>query len=298
MSGPSKKQIARFKRLVWNHYRMHGRNLPWRRTRDPYRILVSEFMLQQTQVERVRAKYASFLRSFPTVRALARASLAEVLVAWQGLGYNRRAQNLLRLAREVVNRYGGKIPRTEEELRALPGVGQSTAGAVMAFAFNRPSVFIETNVRAAFIDFFFPSARKVSDREIEPLVEAALDRRNPREWYYALFDYGVYLKSVKPGVGERSAHYKKQSKFAGSRRQMRGAIVRLLAGRKRGLTVGEITERIGRPSGLVRGAVDDLFKEGFLEKRGRLYLLSGTGVRNKNGNIPGENVKKVRFNRL
>ncbi|MBN2353741.1 MAG: A/G-specific adenine glycosylase [Spirochaetales bacterium] len=270
----SKKKIENFRRLVWEYYRVHGRDMPWRRTRDPYRVLVSEFMLQQTQVERVKKKYPEFLKLFPNVSALARAPLPAVLSAWQGLGYNRRARNLLLCAREIVRRHGGKVPWTEEALLALPGVGRSTAGAVLAFAYNLPSVFIETNVRAAFIDFFFPEAKKVSDREIIPLVEAALDARNPREWYFALFDYGVHLKSVKPGVGERSAQYKKQSKFEGSRRQIRGAMLRLLTGRRRGMTFREMAKELGKEGEVVRSVLEELEREGFLRKIRNQYVIT------------------------
>lgn len=272
----SKKRIERFQRLVWEHYRAHGRSaadLPWRRTRDPYRILVSEFMLQQTQVNRVKGKYTAFLKAFPTVRALAGAAFTGVLAAWQGLGYNRRARNLQRCAREIVARHGGKAPRTVEELLLLPGVGQSTAGAILAFAYDRPSVFIETNVRAAFIDFFFPRAKKVSDREIRPLVAAAVDRKNPREWYYALFDYGVYRKRLRPGLGERSSHYKKQPPFRGSRREARGAVLKSLAGRKRGLTMGEIARELGKEGDVVRGVLDELEREGFIVKSSGRYAI-------------------------
>jgi len=269
----SKKQIETFKRLVLNYYRSSGRDMPWRRTRDPYRVLVSEFMLQQTQVERVKKKYPEFLKSFPTVRALARAPLAAVLAAWQGLGYNRRARNLLLCAREIVRRHGGKVPQTAEELLALPGVGRSTAGAVVAFAYNLPSVFIETNVRAAFIDFFFPKAEKVSDREILPIVESTLDAKNPREWYFALFDYGVYLKSMRPGLGEKSAHYKKQSKFEGSRRQVRGVALRLLGGRRQGRSVREIVKELGRGGDVVQSVLEELEREGFVRKNHDRYMI-------------------------
>jgi A/G-specific adenine glycosylase len=272
------KKFDRFRRLVWAYYREHGRSakdLPWRGTRDPYRILVSEFMLQQTQVERVKTKYAAFLKSCPTLRSLASASQTDVIAAWLGLGYNRRARNLLLCAREVMERHGGKIPRTETELLALPGIGQSTAGAVLAFAFGLPSVFIETNIRSAFIHFFFSRKQKVSDREIIPLLEATVDRNNPREWYYALFDYGVHLKIRDPAIGTRSSHFKKQSPFKGSRREVRGAILKLLAAEK-SMTGAAIAKRLGKERELTTGVLEELCRDGLLEKQAGRYAISGS----------------------
>ena len=147
----------KFKDTVWKYYREHGRSdLPWRKTTDPYRILVSEVMLQQTQVERVIPYYTRFLKKFPTVRALAKAPLSQVLIAWQGLGYNRRAKMLHEAAKEVVRGHGGLFPRTALELEKLPGVGPYTAHAVAAFAYNEDGICIETNIRTAVTHHFFP----------------------------------------------------------------------------------------------------------------------------------------------
>src|SRR3989344_2854344 len=190
----SPARVWRFRSEVYSFYRRNKRALPWRLTKNPYHILVSEIMLQQTQVDRVKPKYREFLKIFPTIRALAASPLSKVLWTWSGLGYNRRAAALKKCAEEIMRGYKGRIPDTMEELDALPGVGHHTAGAIMAFAFNKPVVFIETNIRSVFIHHFFQKREKVSDLELEPLIAQTLDRRAPRRWYSALMDYGSALK--------------------------------------------------------------------------------------------------------
>ncbi len=216
-------RIKKFQETVYTYYRAHKRDLPWRRTKNPYYILVSEIMLQQTQVERVRAYYATFIQTFPTPQALADAPLPDVLRLWKGLGYNRRAINLKRCAEEVVKR--GSFPRTYDELLELPGIGQSTAGALMNFAFNIPTPFIETNIRSVFIHAFFRDRTDVSDKELASLIEQSIDREHPREWFYALYDYGTHLKKTVGNQNVRSKHYKKQSTFKGSRRELRAKVL-------------------------------------------------------------------------
>ncbi len=224
------KKEQKFVEIVWEYYRRHGRHrLPWRRTKNPYRILVSEIMLQQTQVERVIPKYALFLKQFPTITALARAPLGEVLRAWQGLGYNRRAKMLHLCAQNIVNEYGGRFPKTHSALIALPGIGHYTAGAVIAFAYNEGISIIETNIRTAIIHRFFHDDTDVPDTDIQKYVARTLDTENPREWYYALMDYGAHLKKTIGNQNSRSKHYTKQSTFKNSDRQIRGAIVRYLS---------------------------------------------------------------------
>ncbi len=258
----SPEEIQSFRATVYEHYRRFGRDMPWRKTRDPYRILVSEVMLQQTQVRRVLVKYEEFLRAFPTIRSLAEASPARVVDAWLGLGYNRRALALHRLARIVVAR-GGEIPREPEELQALPGVGPATAGAVAAYAFDRPAVFVETNIRTVFIHHFFPSRRSVSDREILPLVAQTLDQANPREWYWALMDYGASLKSRAANPSRRSAHYRRQAPFEGSHRQLRGRILRATASGG-AIPLRELASSLGVNPAYLAAAVHELADEGFL----------------------------------
>lgn len=220
---------AAFKKLILDYWRRHGRHdLPWRRTTDPYRILVSEVMLQQTQVPRVIDKYSEFLRSFPTFRALAAASPARVLKVWQGLGYNRRALMLRRCARAVVGEHNGKLPGEYSVLRTLPGIGPYTAGALLAFAFNKPYPIIETNIRRVYLHHYVPRSRNVTDAALMPLVARTMDRRDPRRWFSALMDYGTHLAATVANPNRRSRHHVRQSVFEGSVRQLRGRILRQL----------------------------------------------------------------------
>lgn len=272
MPLPRKSSRDAFVRDVRAAYAAHGRHdLPWRKTRDPYRILVSEVMLQQTQVERVRGFYVRFLERFPDFATLAAAPASAVIGAWQGLGYNRRALALQRTAREVVARFGGRLPRRYEDLVALPGIGPYTAGAVRAFAWNEPGVFLETNVRAAYLDRFFPDSERVHDRDLVPLVEATLDREDPRAWYWALMDYGAHLKATKGNATRRSAAYARQSRFAGSDRQLRGRLLRLLADEPR--TAEDLAVLDPDPERLAR-ILGDLEREGFLNLRRGRYRLA------------------------
>lgn len=232
---------ADFQEVVWDYWRQNGRlELPWREKPSPYNVVVSELMLQQTQVERVVPKFLEFTKRFPGFPALARAPLSDVLIAWQGLGYNRRAKYLHGLAKEVV-RLGG-LPDTIEELVKLPGIGRNTAGAILAYAFDQPVVYIETNIRTVYLHHFFADRFDIDDKELLPIIERTLDRDEPRAWYSALMDYGTYLKKQGLGRIDASKHYKKQSKFNGSIRQMRGAILRALANGS--LTLDELKEEV------------------------------------------------------
>lgn len=219
---------ARFRQLVLNYYKAHGRSFPWRTTTDPYKILVSEIMLQQTQASRVVGKYQSFIKKFPTIEKLAKASTTAVLKEWQGLGYNRRGLALKQTAVEVMKQYKGKIPHQYEELLKLPGIGPATAGDILAFAWNKPVIVIETNIRTVFLHHFFPKQNNVSDQEILPLLKKTLDKKNPRRWYWALMDYGAFLKKTESNPSRRSRHYTRQSPFKGSNRELRSKILKYL----------------------------------------------------------------------
>ncbi|MDP2704942.1 MAG: A/G-specific adenine glycosylase [Patescibacteria group bacterium] len=216
-----------FAKEIWRYYRKHKRSFPWRKTKNPYRILVSEVMLQQTQAERVIPKYEQFLKEFPNFSSLAQSPLSKVLRVWKGLGYNRRALYLKKTAKIVLERHGGKMPRKKESLLLLPGIGEATAGDILAFAWNIPSVVIETNIRSVFIHFFFLREQRVSDKEIAILVKETLPKKNVREWYYALMDYGAHLKE-KENPSRQSAHHTKQSPFKGSNRQLRSALLQYI----------------------------------------------------------------------
>ncbi len=288
--------LEEFRARVFLAGRELYRDLPWRRTRDPYAIWVSEAMLQQTQVSRVDGRWQSWLERFPSVDALAAASSADVLAEWQGLGYNRRALALWKAAQQVCETHAGQMPTGEAELRTLPGIGPATAAGIRAFAYDAPGVYLETNVRTVFLHELFAEAHDVPDSALVPLVRdacpgpvqletpsrgrAAKASRGdgpfatpsergeagasalsaafggvqegqapaisvsieipgadvlctPRSWYYALLDYGAYLKKTVPNPSRRSRSNVRQSKFEGSHRQKRAAVLRLL------LAVGE-----------------------------------------------------------
>ncbi len=264
MKNLSSHDIRLFRKTVGKYYREYGRDLPWRRTRNPYRILISEFMLQQTQVERVIPKYRAFSKQFPNFGALDRASLAEVLMAWQGLGYNRRALMLKKSAARVVRDYQGKLPADPKLLDELPGIGKGTAGAIAAFAFQVPASFIETNIRRVFLFFFFRNEKDVPDADILDLISQTLDAKNPAEWYYALMDYGAMLgRREKENPNRRSRHYTKQSRFEGSDRQLRGKILRMVLNKNR-FSVVKIAQETKEPKTRVKKILAGLKKDGFL----------------------------------
>lgn len=256
----SKKQITDFQLTIWDYYDQHARVMPWRSDPSFYHVLVSELMLQQTQVSRVIPKFEAFVRQFPTIESLATAQLADVIIAWQGLGYNRRAKYLHNAAQSIV-KHG--IPDTVDQLIALPGVGINTAGAIRAYVFNQPVAYIETNIRTVYIHEFFAHRHDVRDSEILAYVTQTIDADNPREWYYALMDYGVYLKQTDNHLAQ-SRQYKKQSPLRGSVREMRGRIVRLLS---RGtMTEPCLVEACGHDD-RVKKALDGLLRDGLIEKR-------------------------------
>lgn len=233
-----------FRSFVWGKGIELYRDLPWRRTRDPYAIWLSEVMLQQTQVTRVDGRWQRWLERFPTVEALATAPQGDVLEEWQGMGYNRRALSLHRAARAIVEG-GTGFPHDEAALLALPGVGPATAAGVRAFAFDLPGVYLETNVRTVFLHELFPNYDGVADNQLIPYVRCACPQDAPRSWYYALLDYGVWLKRTVPNPSRRSRAHTKQKRFEGSHRQKRGEVIRiLLAAHGNGVTEQLVTERL------------------------------------------------------
>jgi A/G-specific adenine glycosylase len=264
-----------FQNLVWRHYRQNGRHdLPWRKSNDPYRILVSEVMLQQTQVERVIPFYQNFLAAFPTLANLAKAPLSDVLKAWQGLGYNRRAKMLHQAAKKVVTDFGGVFPKTAEALDVLPGVGPYTARAVAAFAHNDDGIFIETNIRTVITHHFFPKKKKVSDEEVLKILTKVYPKGKAREWYAALMDYGSFLKRSGVKLNARSKHYTKQKTFKGSNREARGAILKELSrgSRSESRLLGLLGD--DRKTQL-KEQLTKLVNEGMVCKQGRLLMLPG-----------------------
>ena len=269
----SRAKIDGFRNTIRDYYQSHGRSLPWRNTRDPYRILVSEIMLQQTQVGRVIEKYGQFLSAFPDFASLALAPLRDVLSVWQGMGYNRRAIALKRIAGEVTTYHEGMLPSSEELLLRMPGIGKATASSIAAFAYNKPTVFIETNIRRVFIHFFFNDRENIRDADILPIVEQTLDRANPREWYYALMDYGSLLKTTAQNPNRKSAHYKRQESFEGSRRQLRGRVLKEILATP-SITESSLLKRAGESPERIREVLRQLQEEGFIKKKGRRFFVS------------------------
>lgn len=256
----------KFRQLVWSFYKKEGRDLPWRKTTNPYYIWVSEVMLQQTQVARVLPKYKDFLKEFKTIKSLAESPLSRVLSCWQGLGYNRRAKLLHLGAKHIMRECKGVFPK--ENLETVPGIGPYTAGAIQAFAYNKPVPCIETNIRTVYTHHFFKGKTGVSDKEILLIIEKTLDTKNPREWYWALMDYGSHLKASGIRINKKSKHYAKQSTFKGSDREVRGAIIRALTQKK------SIKNLFPDRREQVEKQTKNLLKEGFIQKSGKGYKLS------------------------
>ena len=289
MSEPSehgRPALEDFRALVLERGRELYRDLPWRRTRDPYAIWISEVMLQQTQTTRVDGRWQRWLERFPSVDALAAADAADVLDEWQGLGYNRRALSLHRAA-QAVAALGGELPAETAALESLPGVGPATAAGIRAFAFDLPSIYLETNVRTVLLHELFRGEERVSDRALVPILaetcppDASNPDDDPRTWYYALLDYGAYLKRSVPNPSRRSAAHARQSRFEGSHRQKRAELLRVLLahrGEPGGLgfdailvELASIEEKAGRsPVGApeARGLLAELSAEGFCREEG------------------------------
>jgi len=261
--------------LVYGYFTEFRRDLPWRDGTDPYRVLVSEVMLQQTQVDRVIPKFAVFMQWFPDPQTLAEAPISELLAAWQGLGYNRRALNLQRAARMIVDEWNGSITDDPVLLQQLPGIGPYTAGAVACFAFNRPQIFLETNIRAVLLHFFFADQEGITDKQLLPVATAVLDQANPRDWYNALMDYGSDLKRRFPNPSRRSRHHTVQSRFEGSDRQIRGAVLRLLLGSS-GMTVRAMQKELDVETERLARILEGMVKDGFVQKTGGKFIIPST----------------------
>ncbi|MFA4876517.1 MAG: A/G-specific adenine glycosylase [Methanoregula sp.] len=266
--------IARFRQMVLDHYRDHGREMPWRENTEPYHILVSEIMLQQTQVERVTGIFPGFIAAFPDFGTLAEAPLPSVLSAWQGLGYNRRAIALQQCAARVMAEFGGVLPDDPSILATFPGIGHATASSICAFAFNQPVIFIETNIRRVFIHYFFSDSASVSDNELIPLVERALPAENSRIWYWALMDLGTVLKKTVANPNRRSVHYTKQSAFAGSDRKIRGEILRLLLDGNEKFTEKIIAAFPEEDPARMERIISGLERDGFIVRSGDCIRLA------------------------
>lgn len=271
-----------FLHTLWQYYQDNGRHaMAWRQDTSPYNILVSEVMLQQTGVDRVKPKFEQFTSQLPNWLALANAPTKEVLQLWQGLGYNRRALFLQRAAQAVVHTYNGQLPKDRSALESLPGIGQNTSGAILVYAYNQPIVFIETNIRRVLIHHFFAKQNNITDKEILPVltslisnIESQESKFIPQSFYWAMMDYGTHLKSQVANPNKRSAHYTVQSKFFGSSRQLRGAILQTLTSQsiasKSELTNLAISENQRADFNKI---VSQLEKEGFIHQTQKGYSL-------------------------
>lgn len=269
----TKKTIQNFRKKIFTYYNNHGRILPWRQTSEPYHILVSEIMLQQTQVDRVIDKYKQFIRTFPTIQKLAKAPVEKVLRIWQGLGYNRRALMIHRCAQAIVKDWHSIISDNPEQLQKLPGIGKTTAASICVFAFHKPLVFIETNIRTVFIYEFFPNRKDITDGELIPLIKQTLDTKHPYKFYSALMDYGAYLKKNNSNPSRKSARHTKQSRFEGSDRQIRGKILRLLLSQKK-LSFKKMNAELQADPERFKKILQGLVKEGFIKYSNRTYIIA------------------------
>lgn len=268
----SDEGIKKFQEHIWEYYSVYGRQFGWRTDITPYKILVSEIMLQQTQTERVKKKFAQWIEALPNFEALAAASQREVLGLWQGLGYNRRGLALHVIAQKVVSDYNGILPSDPKILVTFPGIGKATAASICAFAFDMPTIFIETNIRAVFIHLFFKDRTDVSDKELMPFIAQTIMRDNARHWYYALMDYGVMLKKSFGNPSRKSKHYIKQSRFEGSERQIRGMIIKYLT-ENESITFDKFCEIIDREPARIQRNLDSLVAENMIKKDDQFYII-------------------------
>lgn len=265
-------QDVEFTQYILERGRSLYRDMPWRQDIRPYYILVSEIMLQQTQVTRVTPKFEAFVAHFSTVHELSEASLASVLELWSGLGYNRRAKFLWHSAQMIDREYGGVLPSTAEEIQKLPGVGKNTAGAIVAYAYNLPSYFIETNVRTVYIHHFFASEEVVDDAAIYERLKATLPVEDVRTFYWALMDYGAWLKARGIKYNPRSKHYRKQTPLSGSVRQLRGELLRSLLDRP--VNFSQLKNRYANDPRFT-SAVEGLQRDGLIERKQGFVSLTG-----------------------
>ncbi len=271
-NGLTSHLINMFQKIIYEYYQIDGRTFPWRKTRDPYNILVSEIMLQQTSTQRVQEKYETFIDRYPDFATLAGAHLSSILAHWQGLGYNRRALSLKKIAEIITTDLHGILPRDEKKLQTLPGIGPYTAAAICAFAFNKPAILLETNIQSVYIYFFFEDQTNIKNSDLRPLIKKTLDTHSPRQWYYALMDYGAMIKKTYGNVSQKSAHYIKQPPFKNSNRQLRGLILKILLENKK-RSLDQLCRQTKMSSGRLFPLLVQLEQEGFIRRDGNIIIL-------------------------
>jgi A/G-specific adenine glycosylase len=262
-----RKRILKFQDRIFSWWEFNKRDLPWRHTHDPYKILVSEVMLQQTQVLRVIAKYAEFIEAYPTVDCLANASTADVLKIWKGMGYNRRALYLKKAAQKVVDIYNGKFPDREKELMSLPGLGKYTARAILVFAFKKDIAAVDTNIRQIITHFFFNDVLQK-----EKIIQEVADRLVPQdkswEWHQALMDYGAI---ATPKLKIKKIKKSRGIPFKETNRYFRGKIMNIL--REGNVRELDVLKQFHKPTEFLISIIDGLVRDGLVErKKGMLRL--------------------------
>lgn len=265
---------TKFNNYVSLFYKKNKRDLHWRTEINPYFILISEFMLQQTQVSRVINYFNRFITILPTLESLANATQELILSLWSGLGYNRRALYLANAAKIIWHQYNGIIPHDYTELLKIKGIGDYTAKAIITYSYNIPLIFVETNIRSVFFIYckeLFNTNHKTDDTIIKELIEITINKKNPREWYYALMDLGTHLKKeYKDKHIQKSKFFTTQSKFIGSIRQIRGKIIKLLL-EKKNINYTELVSICNDPRSIE--CIKTLIKENFIyESNNKIYL--------------------------
>lgn len=270
----SNSDIIAFRKLVYSYYSNNSRShLPWRTDYNPYHIFISEVMLQQTQVDRVIDKFIEFTGLFPDFHSLADSRLEDVLAAWKGLGYNRRAMALRNAARMIVDTFGNTLPDSPEQLKTLPGIGNATAASITAFAFNKPVVFLETNIRTVLIYHFFRDKQEIDDITLMNAAEKVLDKKNSRVWYSAMMDYGTMIKKSIGNESKKSRSYKKQSSFKGSRRELRGKILKVLL-ENRSCTTSKLSTLLDHETESLIPVLSQLVNENLVRCERGKYLIA------------------------
>ena len=257
--------------MIFSWWKSNKRDLPWRHTRDPYRILISEVMLQQTQVSRVLARYAEFIEAFPTITDLAQASAAEVLRMWKGMGYNRRALYLKKTAVAITSEYKGKFPKDEALLTKLPGLGTYTARALLVFAFEQDVAMVDTNIRQIITHYFYKGLPQ-KEKIIQETADLLLPHGKSWQWHQALMDFGALALQSRAKSRESK---KKSVPFRDSNRFYRGKIIDALRDKERKETelITDFMNRYDKPKDFLINIIDGLIKDGLVSRRGKTILL-------------------------
>lgn len=267
----SEEEKKKFRKYIFDWWKKNKRDLPWRHTHDPYKILVSEVMLQQTQVSRGLPKYREFISAFPTLQTLAGASTASVLRVWKGMGYNRRALYLQQTAKSIVDTLHGRFPKTEEELMELPGLGRYTARAILVFAWKKDIAMVDTNIRQIITHFFFHDAPQ-PEKTIQDVSDQLVPKGKSWEWHQALMDYGA-LEIVRKRSGGKT---KKTIPFKETNRFFRGRIIDLLREKpyERGVLTDILGQLYGKEASFYISLLAALKKEGLIEEKKGMWMLT------------------------